>query len=114
MPAVVEAPVSLMESVAGMRFPPKADAREGLRGEYYNSRGFQQNKRLIDRIDAEVNFDFGKEPPKADPPPKEKFDAYQFSIRWEGSVWAPDTGLYEFVVSTDHALRLWVNDNRAP
>lgn len=26
MPAVVEAPVSLMESVAGMRFPPKADS----------------------------------------------------------------------------------------
>lgn len=27
MPAVVEAPVSLVEAVAGMRFPPKADAR---------------------------------------------------------------------------------------
>jgi hypothetical protein len=59
-----------------------------------------------------VNFDFGKEGPKADPEPKEKFDVHQFSIRWEGSVWAPDTGLYEFVVRTDHALRLWVNDNR--
>ena len=35
---------------------------------------------------------------------------------WQGSVWAPDTGVYEFVVRTDHALRLWVNvkDNRKP
>jgi mono/diheme cytochrome c family protein len=103
---------SVADLVGSFRFPPKADAREGLRGEYYNSRGFQQNKRLIDRTDAEVNFDFGKEGPKADPEPKEKFDVHQFSIRWEGSVWAPDTGLYEFVVRTDHALRLWVNDNK--
>lgn len=105
---------SVADLLGSFRFPPKADERQGLRGEYFNSRNFQFKAKQIDRIDAEVNFDFGKEPPKADPPPKEKFDAHQFSIRWEGSVWAPDTGLYEFVVSTDHALRLWVNDNRTP
>ena len=29
--------------------------------------------------------------------PRTKFDPQQFSIRWEGSVIAPDTGTYEFV-----------------
>ena len=39
---------------------------------------------------------------------------HQFCIRWEGSVLAPETGMYEFVVRTDHATRLWVNDARKP
>lgn len=103
---------SVADLVGGFRTAPKFEGKEGLRGEYFNSRGFQQNKRLIDRTDATVSFDFGKAPPNADPEPKEKFDPHQFSIRWEGSVWAPDTGVYEFVVKTDHALRLWVNDNK--
>ncbi len=105
---------SVADLVGSFRFPPKADAREGLRAEYFNARNFQQNKRQIDRIDAGVNFDFGKDAPKAEVEPKEKFDPNTFCARWEGSVWAPDTGLYEFVVKTDHALRLWVNDNRKP
>ncbi|MBY0458133.1 MAG: hypothetical protein K2V38_12395, partial [Gemmataceae bacterium] len=92
--------------------PPKPDDKQGLRGEYFNARNFQQNKRLVDRLDPEVRFDFGKEGPKAEGELKEKFDPHQFCIRWDGSVWAPETGVYEFVVKTDHALRLWVNDNK--
>ena len=104
---------SVADVLGSFRPAPKLDeSKQGLRGEYFNARGFQQNKRLIDRTDAEVSFDFGKEGPKADPEPKEKFDPNTFCIRWEGSVVAPETGLYEFVVRTDHALRLWVNNNR--
>ena len=61
-----------------------------------------------------MKFDFAKEGPKVAEDAKEKFDPNTFCIKWEGSVWAPDTGVYEFVVKTDHALRLWVNDNRKP
>jgi mono/diheme cytochrome c family protein len=102
---------SVADLIGTFRGAPKPDDKQGLRGEYFNSRNFR-NRGQIDRIDGEVNFNFQKEPPKADAEPKEKFDANQFSIRWEGSVWAPDTGVYEFVVKTDHALRLYVNDNR--
>src|SRR5947207_9351617 len=35
-------------------------------------------------------------------------------MRWDGSVIAPDTGDYEFIVHTEHAVRLWVNDARTP
>ncbi|MBN9120352.1 MAG: DUF1592 domain-containing protein [Planctomycetes bacterium] len=105
---------SVADLIGSFRFAPKADGKPGLRGEYFNSRNFQNNKRQIDRIDTEVRFDFGKEPPKAVPEPKEKFDPHQFCIRWDGSVLAEETGVHEFVVRTDHALRLWVNDNRKP
>ncbi|HEY1191019.1 MAG TPA: DUF1592 domain-containing protein, partial [Gemmata sp.] len=106
---------SIADTLAAFRpAAPKPDDKHGLRGEYFNARNFQNNKRLITRIDPEVNFDFAKEGPKAETELKEKFDAHQFCIRWDGSVWAPETGLYEFVVRTDHALRLWVNDNKKP
>ena len=85
----------------------KWDDKRGLRGEYFNSRDFRNNKRIIDRIDPEVNFDFGVAGPDPD-----KFEANQFCIRWEGSVLAPETGEYEFIVNTDHATQLWVNDNK--
>src|SRR5581483_5320 len=57
-------------------------------------------------------FDFGTAGPDLPEDAKEKFDPHQFSIRWEGSVLAPETGSYEFVVRTEHAVRLWVNDNK--
>ena len=39
-----------------------------------------------------------------------KTEDYEFSIHWEGAVFAPETGDYEFIVRTEHACRLWVND----
>jgi hypothetical protein len=83
--------------------------QRGLHGEYFNDRSFRRGKRLIDRIDAQVRFDFGTEGPE-----KDKFDPAQFSIRWEGSLLAAETGTYEFLVHTEHAVRLWVNDNKRP
>ena len=43
-----------------------------------------------------------------------RFDPNEFSIRWEGTVFAPETGDYEFLVRCDHAARLWVNGLREP
>jgi hypothetical protein len=64
---------------------------------------------VIERIDPTVAFDFGESGPEP-----EKFDAREFSIRWDGSVLAPETGDYEFIVRTEHAMRLWVNDPNTP
>ncbi|OWK39123.1 DUF1592 domain-containing protein [Fimbriiglobus ruber] len=83
--------------------------KQGLRGEYFDAKNFPGNKRMIDRTDPVVVFDFGTSTPAPG-----KIDAHQFSIRWEGSVLAPETGTYEFVVRTDQATRLWVNDNNKP
>jgi cytochrome c553 len=104
---------AVADVIGSFRGAPKPDDKRGLHAEYFNARNFQFRAKLIDRTDAEVSFDFGKEAPKGEAKGgKGKFDPHQFSIRWEGSVWAPETGTYEFVVRTDHAARLWVNDNR--
>lgn len=106
---------SVADLVGGFRPSGKVDdAKHGLRGEYFNARNFQNNKRLIDRTDSEVDFDFGTTGPAPGENMKGSFDPHQFSIRWEGSVLAPESGTYEFVVKTEHALRLWVNDARKP
>lgn len=105
---------AVADVVGSFRPVVKFDDRQGLRGEYYNARNFQPNKRQVERTDPTIDFDFKTAPPAFDKEPKEKFDPHQFCVRWEGSVTAPDTGVYEFVVRTDHAARLWVNDAKKP
>ena len=81
----------------------------GLHAEYFKGRGFGGGNRVIERTDPEITFDF-----KEDSPEPGKIEPHEFSIRWEGSVLAPDTGEYEFIVRTEHAARLWVNDLGKP
>lgn len=97
---------ALADLIAGFRpAPEKWDGPRGLKGEYFDSRGF--NKMALTRTDAEVKFDF-----KTATPDEKLKDPDQFSIRWTGGVLAPETGTYEFLVRTDHALRLYVNDTK--
>jgi hypothetical protein len=100
---------AVADLIGSFRPVSRPDERHGLRGEYFRARRFQNNERIIDRIDPEVRFDFGTMAPAP-----EKFEHHQFSIRWEGSVHAPDTGVYEFIVRTEHATRLFVNDPQHP
>ena len=82
----------------------------GLRGQYYKSRQVGQEKNLVvANVDPVVDFDFGVEAPRPD-----GFDRAQFSIVWKGSILIPDTGDYEFVVHSDQAIRLFVNDPAKP
>jgi hypothetical protein len=100
---------AVADLIGGFRNPGQWGEHRGLHGEYFNSRGFQTNKQVIDRTDPVVKFDFAT----AGPDP-ETFDPTLFCIRWQGSVLAPESGEYEFVVRTDHACRLWVNDLNRP
>jgi len=77
----------------------------GLDGGYYNSRNFARDKQILDRVDPKIEFDFGEASPEA-----EKIGASEFSIRWQGSLIAPETGDYEFCVKTQNGVRLWVNN----
>jgi mono/diheme cytochrome c family protein len=109
---------SVADLIGKFRGQSKPDGRVGLHAEYFNSRDVRRDKRVIDRLDPEVNFDFGTAGPDADAddadPDASKFNPDQFSIQWEGSVLADQTGNYEFVVRTEQALRLWVNDPKKP
>ena len=55
------------------------------------------------QIDPVIDFDFG------DKAPAQGTYAAQFSINWTGSVLVPDTGEYEFRVTSLNGVRLYVN-----
>jgi len=81
----------------------------GLHASYYNSKDFNGDKKVIERIDRQIDFDFGEKSP--DP----RCDGTNgFSIQWRGSVKADETGEYEFVLKTPNGARLWVNDEAEP
>ncbi|MCE9528395.1 MAG: DUF1592 domain-containing protein [Planctomycetales bacterium] len=96
----------MTDLIGSFRQPSKWEEPGGLHGEYYKGRQTRGGNRVIDRIDPVLQFDFGVESPEPG-----KMEAHEFSIRWEGSLLAPESGLYEFVVKTEHATRLWINDN---
>ncbi len=80
----------------------------GLKGQYFEERRLRRDKRKIERVDPSVSFDF------QEGSPGEEIGKEEFSARWEGSVFAPWTGTYEFIVNTENGARLWVNGNDAP
>ncbi|MBX6311539.1 MAG: DUF1592 domain-containing protein [Isosphaeraceae bacterium] len=100
---------TVADLIESFRTPGRWNDQRGLRGEYYRSRRFRDGERVLERVDPEIRFDFGTSSPVP-----EKLDDNQFSIRWEGSVLAPETGDYEFQIRTEHAARLWVNDPNQP
>jgi mono/diheme cytochrome c family protein len=84
---------------------PGVDSQRGLRGEYFQGRGFDRATGLIyEHVDPLVRFDFGVEGP--DP---ERFEPNRFAIRWTGSVVPFETGHHEFVIRTAHAAKLALN-----
>ncbi len=65
----------------------------------------EPEKVRFDRTDAQVAFHFD-----AGSPDPEKMGPNEFSVRWEGSVYAEETGTYEFIVKSENGVRLAVND----
>ncbi len=79
----------------------------GLSVTYYDSRGFNNRSKVEDGIDNEIRFAWGT----IGPLPEQLYKP-EFSVRWEGSVIAPETGNYDFVVRTNNGTRLWINDRQ--
>jgi cytochrome c553 len=106
---------SIADLVGSFRGTASWGSERGLKGEYYSGRRLGGGRRGGSdsgggtRIDPQVNFDFGAEKPLP-----EIAEPHEFSIRWSGSLLAPDTGEYQFIVRTDHAARLWLNDLEQP
>lgn len=101
---------SMMDLIGSFRpTAVSSDKTKGIRGEYFKTRNFNKEDLAQSRIDAEVDFDFKEESPILG-----KMEPGEFTLRWTGAIFAPETGYYEFVIHASHAVRLWVNDNNTP
>ena len=85
---------------------PRAPPEPGLRAQYYQSKGMSKADKLQqDRVDRSIDFDFEQQSPV------EGITADQFSIIWQGTLLAGDTGYYEFRVRTENGARLYLNSD---
>lgn len=100
---------SVADLLAGFRGGETWTTERGLRGEYFKSRRQRREDRAFERIDPVVSFDFGESTPD-----NSQMKPEEFAIKWEGSVIAPDSGEYEFVLLTENGAKLWVNNSRQP
>jgi MSHA biogenesis protein MshQ len=108
-------------------------AGQGLVGAYYNDYdeagmggvgGGISGDLVMTRPDVPLHYHWpviGADPPRlpddvemspkisADPA-RPMVPGNHFSVRWEGSVWADQPGVYTFTIRTDDGLRLWVDE----
>lgn len=61
--------------------------------------------KTIEKVEPVISFHWG-----ADSPDKAVLEAEQFENRFEGSVVARETGVYEFAVKSENGFRLYIND----
>lgn len=78
-------------------YPPVA---QGLVGTYYDNVDFTGAS--FSRVDPTISFywDIGS--------PDSRIASETFSVRWEGQIQAPMSGVYTFSVGSDDGSRLWV------
>lgn len=113
---------AVTDLLASFRGREGKTTENGLKGEYFNLRSFNNKKKVYDRVDPSVSFNFGEKKPEGFPtePDTEKrrpddiHDDQEYSARWNGSIFIPETGVYEFTVESENGYRLYVNDNRKP
>ena len=76
-------------------------------GNYYKKNPWDNKNRLIERKDTSINFDFGTKGPS-----NAAFDLWNFSVVWIGSIIAPETGDYEFIIQSNQNVKLQINGDR--
>jgi len=100
---------SIADLIGSFRNSEPWTNERGLQAEYFKTRRQRREDRAFERIDPVVSFDFGEGSPET-----LQIKPEEFAIKWEGSVLAPDSGEYEFILLTENGAKLWVNNNRRP
>ncbi len=101
-PAPAPPPSKTSLPLAAPYAPPPVPTVQGLRGDYYNGRNFEQ--KVLSRVDQRLEFHW--QPGQRVGPGIEQ---QAFSVRWTGKLYAPVEGTYNFIVNTDNGVRLWVD-----
>jgi hypothetical protein len=103
----VNAVADLIKHFTGSDGAPAGE--QGLRATYYSSKDFNGDKKVTERIDRQIDFDFGENNPD-----QEHYPTNEFSIQWHGSLVADESGEYQFILKTSNGVRLWINDDNEP
>jgi mono/diheme cytochrome c family protein len=104
---------SVADLIASFAAAPQPSAEAGLMGEYFRSVGMEhQQKKILTRRDRQLDFDFGTQAPA------KGMAADQFSIWWQGALRVPQTGWYEFRLTSPNGVKFFLNsdwgEHRAP
>jgi mono/diheme cytochrome c family protein len=99
---------SVADLYASFSWKPKISDERGFRAEYYNSRGFNRDRRAIERIDPGIRFDFGESSPGTD---EFRLGLDEFAIKWSGVLLVEETGDYEIRVKSQNGVRLFLNND---
>lgn len=81
---------------------PPSGVGHGLRGQYFNNTSLSGSP-VLTRTDATIDFEWGDGSPGAG------VNADNFSVRWEGTLRVPTSGIYRFVAATDDGMRLRIH-----
>nr|MDA3853076.1 PA14 domain-containing protein [Bacteroidales bacterium] len=74
----------------------------GLRARYYSGSDF--NALALERIDTTIAFDW------SDVSPMASLLADNYSVRWQGKIKAPHSGVFTFFINSDDGRKLWIDD----
>jgi len=77
-------------------------AEKGLKGEYFNNTDMSGAPALV-RQDEQINFNWGALSPDA------KVHDENFSVRWTGKLTAPESGSYNFGLSGNGQVKLFID-----
>ncbi|MES2732965.1 MAG: PA14 domain-containing protein, partial [Bacteroidota bacterium] len=81
---------------------PLSTHGSGLQADYYNGMHFE--KKVFSRIEKQINFSFLGEAPAPG------VHTEDFSVRWTGKLFAPESGVYKFRVRADDGVRIWLGN----
>lgn len=100
---------TVTDLIATFAEAPKPDtAHQGLKAEYANGHRPGRDKTVFECLEGPVDIAFDEKGPG------ETINPEEYSARWSGVLWAPESGDYEFNVETINGARLFVNDLDRP
>ncbi len=83
---------SLADLYASSDGTPDVGDERGVSGVYFDGPRWRKENQKIERVDAKLEFDFGKESPG------EGIQAEEFFIHWEGGLKVEQSGVYQIIV----------------
>lgn len=91
------------------RFPVLVGPILKPRGDAERAERNKKERTSYEQTDAVIAFHWGAESPDVN-----RLRPDDFTTRWDGSIFAPETGTYEFIVKSENGVRLYVNNPREP